>query len=141
MLNFAQKPGTSTIGKGFFKGNFAWTAWDVNDAEAASTSTSRSGARAAAELAESFAEASNAAHELGHLLGLHHHGAQDTPQQDKDYLSIMSYSFSNFGIPGSGLLPEHHIDYSPTSTRHLDWQRGCRPGRDHFRRPAGGRDS
>ena len=87
MLNFAQKPGTSTIGRGFFKGNFAWTAWDVNNAEAALNINFPVWSESSRQLAESFAEASNAAHELGHLLGLHHHGAQDTPQQDKDYLS------------------------------------------------------
>ncbi|HKO38741.1 MAG TPA: nidogen-like domain-containing protein [Solirubrobacterales bacterium] len=68
-------------------------------------------------------------HELGHLYGLRHHGKEHTPVVDHEYLSIMSYAYSAFGVPrtpeevlAGKLLPR--IDYSRRNVKNLDWRMG-----------------
>lgn len=134
MLNFAASdsnkrrlcgsPPTTSDGCGGVKGLFAWTATGVSGTEAALNINLPAWDANARESARGFVEASNAAHELGHLLGLKHHGADATPTDDKKYKSIMSYAYSHFGLPGDGFLPLHHIDYSRPSTPNLDWRVG-----------------
>jgi hypothetical protein len=73
-------------------------------------------------------------HELGHLYGLRHHGAENLPARDPGYLSIMSYAYSAFGVPvpapvaiGSrDLLPR--IDYSRDDAVNYDWRTGTGAG-------------
>jgi hypothetical protein len=120
--------GKTSAGCGAVKGQFAWTATNVSGADAALeinlpvwNATDRENARA-------FSEASNAAHELGHMLGLRHHGADAEPTSDKSYKSIMSYAYSHFGLPGDGFLPEHHLDYSRLDKPNLDWRIGTQFG-------------
>jgi hypothetical protein len=126
MLNFdGSGAGNGTIGRGIIHGNYAWTAFPISSLNAALNLNSLPGD------AEDFAQASNATHELGHLLGLHHHGAVDQPAHDPNYKSVMSYSYSNFGIPSFAGL-KHRIDYSRTSNVHLDWQTGGGPGQITF---------
>ena len=65
-------------------------------------------------------------HELGHTLGLRHHGNEDTPNPSTDYISIMNYRFQ-FGIENPGensqRLP-NHPDYAPNiSSVNPDWQK------------------
>lgn len=65
-------------------------------------------------------------HELGHLYGLGHHGAElsnpDTGDgHDPNYKSIMSYSYNAFGVPrGNGWW----VDYSREHLINYDWQLG-----------------
>jgi hypothetical protein len=73
-------------------------------------------------------------HELGHLYGLRHRGQQDTPANERSYLSIMSYAYSAFGIPRPAdeaiatgdLLPR--IDYSRRDVINRDWRLGADSG-------------
>lgn len=74
-------------------------------------------------------------HELGHLYGLRHHGAQHFPTGDRAYRSIMSYAYNAFGVPRppdeaiatGDLLPR--IDYSREQSVNNDWQMGGGFGR------------
>jgi hypothetical protein len=69
-------------------------------------------------------------HELGHLYGLRHHGAQHQPVEDPAYRSIMSYAYNAFGVPRPAseaiatgdLLPR--IDYSRENSVNFDWRPG-----------------
>jgi hypothetical protein len=123
LLNTAHLDGQGgTIGRARVKGQFGWTGWDLN-ALWAQLNVNLAGWDAVnMAKAESFAQASNAAHELGHMVGLRHHNDSDTPEQDRTYKSIMSYSYSNFG-----LMREGHsvIDYSRSTTPKLDWKMGA----------------
>jgi hypothetical protein len=80
--------------------------------------------------AADFSLAANATHELGHQLGLHHHGAADLPNPDNSYKSVMTYAYSQFGVPKEflGVTLGHRIDYSRTNTVNLDWKMGNGPG-------------
>lgn len=127
MLNFNHSSDSGTIGKAFIKGNAGWTAFPVNSWAAALGINTVPGAGAV-----DFAEASNSAHELGHLLGLDHHGAKATPEYDPKYKSIMSYSYSNYGLPSGFGHPKHHIDYSDSSDVNLDWEMGKALGKLTF---------
>ena len=82
--------------------------------------------------------ATNAVHELGHTLGLDHHGAypcnnhgvaRDDPaceERDSRYKSVMSYSYNTMGVPtASGNV----ADYSRLNVVNLDWQNGKDLGR------------
>jgi hypothetical protein len=124
MINLRQKPSGSTIGTAFVKGQFGWTGWDVDGAWAAFNINLPTWEADSRRLAKAFAQASNASHELGHLLGLQHHNDTATPERDGAYKSIMSYSYSNFGVPGDGFLPLHRIDYSRSDTPKKDWKMG-----------------
>ncbi|HWK28098.1 MAG TPA: Ig-like domain-containing protein [Solirubrobacter sp.] len=110
------------------KGLTGWTATGVSPTRAALSINLPTWDAIARESARAFVEAANAAHELGHQLGLRHHGSKAEPPGDKNYKSIMSYAYSHFGLPGSGFLPEHHIDYSRTNTVNLDWHMGTSVG-------------
>jgi hypothetical protein len=115
MLNFDQAP--SAVGSARLKTSFAWTAYPVDAWVAALSLQDAPGA------AVNFAEAVNATHELGHLLGLHHHGSDAHPEYDPSYKSVMTYSYSHFGIPGP-LGIGARIDYSRAGPVNLDWRTG-----------------
>lgn len=86
----------------------------------------------------SFVRAVDATHEIGHLLGLRHHGNRGTPTKDTSYKSVMSYSYSLFGLPCSGFLCVANVDdYSRTGSTdpfssppdtNLDWRVGSEDG-------------
>lgn len=104
-------PGTRIIGEAWLSGQFAWTGWDLDATYAlrnVDLGPRRWGENAKARAA-AFAHASNAAHELGHLLGLKHHNHEDEPKEDRKYRSVMSYSYNNFGFVRDG---RNVIDYS-----------------------------
>jgi hypothetical protein len=84
--------------------------------------------------AANFSLAVNAMHELGHQLGLHHHGTADAPNPDENYKSIMTYAYSEFGVPRQvlGVTVGHRLDYSRSSDVNLDWRMGNGPGRLTF---------
>ncbi|MBZ5734068.1 Ig-like domain repeat protein [Nocardioides sp. TRM66260-LWL] len=64
-----------------------------------------------------------AMHELGHLYGLRHHGAEDDPAGDHDYRSIMSYAYNAAGVPSaSGQGTVWRIDFSRERAVNLDWR-------------------
>jgi hypothetical protein len=121
MLNFDHSS-SDAIGTAQVKGFFGWTAFPVNPWIAALN------VHALPQSAADFAQASNATHELGHLLGLRHHGTSDSPENDGSYKSVMSYAYSNFGLPGI----THHIDYSRTDAVNLDWRMGQGAGQLTF---------
>lgn len=76
-------------------------------------------------------------HELGHNLGLHHGGDTDTNYKP-NYLSVMNYTFNEFGIPyasklGSTTLSGYRLDYSegvlpPLDPAHLNETVGIQAG-------------
>jgi uncharacterized delta-60 repeat protein len=66
------------------------------------------------------AQAGTYMHELGHTLGLHHHGGADTPNPSTDYVSIMNYKFQ-FGTNPNRVTG--HPDYSESADPYPDWQR------------------
>ncbi len=115
MLNFDRNP--NAVGKAKLKNSFAWTAFPVDAWAAALELETTPGS------AVNFVEATNAVHELGHLLGLDHHGARSLPTHAPEYKSVMTYSYSNFGIPGP-LGFGARIDYSRTQVVNLDWRSG-----------------
>lgn len=122
LLNYDSGPG-SVIGRAQIRGKAGWTAFPVNATEAALTVSALPGT------AVNFAEASNATHELGHMLGLLHHGDRDEPVRDTKYKSVMSYSYSNYGLPSGLLGISRRIDYSRSRDDvHLDWQMGANAG-------------
>jgi hypothetical protein len=84
--------------------------------------------------AANFSIAVNAMHELGHQLGLHHHGSADAPNPDNNYKSIMTYAYSEFGLPKQvlGVTVGHRLDYSRSSDVNLDWRMGKGAGRLTF---------
>jgi hypothetical protein len=48
-------------------------------------------------------------HELGHNIGLHHHGDVSTPASSPNYLSVMNYNY-NFGIPHAATTGSIEVD-------------------------------
>jgi WD40-like Beta Propeller Repeat len=132
MLNFKYDPdavcdGTrQDIGCSKIKGFSAWTA--DNDSKLAAVGSIFPPTLPGT--AQDFARASNATHELGHLLGLAHHGAENTPTTDPAYKSVMTYAYSHFGI--SGLFKKNSIDYSRTTAINLDWSLGPQVGKLTF---------
>lgn len=108
--------GTNTIGQAAVGGTWGYTAWDPSRLDALGNLWQPT------QESLDFARASNAVHELGHELGLRHHGAADTPVKDDDYRSVMSYSYSNFGLPSGFLGRKHYIDYSREDKVNLDWR-------------------
>lgn len=132
LINLAQPSYMgSTIGRAYIRGVFGWTGWDLNWFTAMIRGFHLEGWEAANfEKAVSFAQASNAAHELGHLLGLRHHNDTDLPERCASYHSIMSYSYSTFGLKRAG---RNVIDYSREASSTgcdgdqspmLDWKMG-----------------
>ena len=90
-----------------------------------------------------FVRAVVASHELGHLLGLWHHGNKDKPVEDRSYKSVMSYSYSTigldstFGLPPGFFRTANTIDYARTGSvepdsappdTNLDWRVGVGNG-------------
>ena len=71
---------------------------------------------------QNFVEASVVVHELGHLLGLRHHGTENCPVGDDKYQSVMSYKYALTGLPTND--GESVIDYSRETTVNLDWKLG-----------------
>lgn len=63
-------------------------------------------------------------HELGHLLGLSHHGKEDKPSDDPKYHSVMSYSYCASGVPvvEGGRVAGYRIDYSGRDVVNNDWR-------------------
>jgi hypothetical protein len=125
MLNF-DSTGSNVIGSSEIGGHFGFTAFPVDKWEAALHVHILPGAAA------NFAQATNTTHELGHQLGLHHHGAGEFPTNDTAYKSVMSYAYSNFGVPGGLFGLSHRIDYSRTHDVNLDWQMGQGAGKLTF---------
>ena len=62
------------------------------------------------ELASDILNATTLMHELGHLYGLRHHGNQHEPKYDPFYKSVMSYSYSSFGIPADDPVEAYRED-------------------------------
>ena len=125
MLNF-DSTGSNVIGASIVGGDFGFTAFPVDPWKAALEIGTVPSAAAA------FAQASNATHELGHQLGLRHRGTQDFPNNDPKYKSVMSYAYSNFGVPGGAFGLSHRIDYSRTNDVNQDWRMGKGDGRLTF---------
>lgn len=126
ILNFDEfkdkDDGEVVLGRGALKGNFAWTAvsgWDENDAYNALRIRGHW-----PQNATNFVRATVATHELGHLLGLDHHGAEAEPEADTQYKSVMSYAYSATGIPTGFLDTGTKIDYSRDDKVNLDWKTG-----------------
>lgn len=117
LLNFSTT-GSNVIGLSYIQGGFGYTAFPISGFEAALNVNQLPGS------AGDFVQASNAVHEFGHQLGLLHHGATSTPTNDPTYKSVMSYAYSNFGIPGGLFGLSHRIDYSRTTQVNLDWRQG-----------------
>ena len=61
-------------------------------------------------------------HELGHLLGLRHHGKYNCPNDSEEYKSIMSYAYSVTGIPQA--VGGTELDFSRETRINLDWKVG-----------------
>ncbi len=120
MINLPQPDG-DVIGMAYKKGQFAWTGWSLNWFWDNLPVRLEGWDNLNRGKAASFAQASNAAHELGHTLGLLHHNDTDEPTHDTAYKSIMSYSYSNFGLVKDG---HSVLDYSRSSTPKLDWKLG-----------------
>jgi hypothetical protein len=125
MLNF-DTTGSGVIGQSYVGGGFGYTAFPVSAWEAALELGTPPGSAVA------FAKASNATHELGHQLGLRHHGAGDFPNNDRAYKSVMSYAYSNFGVPSGLFGLGHRIDYSRINDVNLDWRLGKGSGKLTF---------
>jgi hypothetical protein len=101
MLNFDEfreegQP-SDVIGKGFVKGHFAWTALSGSAEDLAWEILNIPGRWP--QDVTNFVEATNATHELGHLLGLRHHGAEPEPEGDTQYKCILSYAYNVTGVP------------------------------------------
>lgn len=125
MLNF-DASSTGAIGEAFINGGYGFTAFPVSSWEAALN------VGTTPDAAVAFVEAVNATHELGHQLGLRHRGAGDWPPDDPRYESVMSYAYSNFGVPDGFLGLGHRNDYSRKSSVNFDWRMGSGSGRLTF---------
>ncbi|MBN9522783.1 VCBS repeat-containing protein [bacterium] len=66
------------------------------------------------------AQAGTYMHEMGHTLGLRHHGGDNTPNPSDDYVSIMNYKFQ-FGTSPNRVA--NHPNYSESADPYPDWQR------------------
>jgi Ca2+-binding RTX toxin-like protein len=126
MLNFDEYrengQQSDVIGRGQLQGDFAWTAlsgWAENNAFNILRIHFRW-----PQNATNFVEASNATHELGHLLGLDHHGAEGEPTGDTEYKSVMSYAYSTTGVPSGFLGLRPKIDYARDAKVNIDWKTG-----------------
>ncbi|MDP1857094.1 MAG: hypothetical protein Q8K82_00405 [Gemmatimonadaceae bacterium] len=134
MFNF-DTTGTGTIGTAFIKGTFGFTAYDIPLAWGKVFGVDLGGR--SQEMID-FMHATNAVHELGHTLGLDHHGAypcnnhavarDDAACEEKDsrYKSVMSYSYNTTGVPSAA---GNVADYSRVNVVNLDWQNGKDLGR------------
>jgi hypothetical protein len=122
MVNLEESAaGGNIIGQAYIKGNFGWTAYSSSTMQKISD-------RLRFDIpgnGEAWIQATNATHELGHQLGLHHHGRVQHPESDRNYRSVMSYAYNVFGIP-DGL--RNRIDYSRVDTPNLDWRMGRQMG-------------
>lgn len=83
-----------------------------------------------------FAQATNLAHEVGHQLGLNHHGAEGAPNDDREYHSVMSYAYSIMGVGGRNLRwigqKEGTITYSDREVVNYDLTLGRSMGQLTF---------
>lgn len=112
--------GDMTVGRAMVKGDYGWTALDDADAITAPLQVGILNGNAA-----DFMRASNLTHELGHTLGLRHHGASHNPNSDPRYKSVMSYAYSLIGLPDGFMGARGKIDYSRAGDRvNEDWRRG-----------------
>jgi alpha-tubulin suppressor-like RCC1 family protein len=66
-------------------------------------------------------QAANFMHELGHLLGLDHHGATTEPRNSPSYKSVMSYAYSFTGVYETD-EEQGRLDYAPNNSPvYADW--------------------
>ncbi len=72
--------------------------------------------------AQHHIQAAAVMHVLGHLLGLRHHGAENCPEADPAYRSVMSYAHTALGIQQEH--GEFFLDFSRDSTVNKDWKMG-----------------
>ncbi len=114
--------GGDTIGQAWLKSNFG--AVSLNGLQANRLLNGLASLRWPGN-ASNFVRATNIAHELGHTLGLNHHGAEATPANDRRYKSVMSYAYNVYGV-------DRKIDYSRETVVNLDWQMAEAVGRLTF---------
>lgn len=125
MLNLAPSASAgNVIGQAKLGGYYGFTAWDLSGIYARLNVDLFN-----ADKSVHWAEASNMMHELGHELGLDHHGAVGTPTNDSSYKSIMSYSYSNFGVVDQPFDRNRRIDYSRETKVNNDWIQGAGVGK------------
>lgn len=82
--------------------------------------------------AADWVRACNAFHELGHNLGIRHHGASDKPERDPKYKSVMSYSYNTVGVPSGLFGLGNKIDLSRENSVNYDFNLGKEVGKLTF---------